>query len=270
MKYIDILKNLNIKLTDDKKFQMLKVKILDEFNYINDREKYNDEYSCPKFFHDIGVSNDGNYIIDIGDFISNETDFLTYLSYINLFIQILYEENQKYALTVLDRFKNKFDECNISYIIDKNNFLILPNEASELNENMIDGLCMLSNYPEVRKYGINCIAKYKTINENNINDFLDSLRKLLEIFFQKFFQNNKSLDDNNKKLKQYLMNNNISKILTTFNHTMIDLYDKYNNKEVKHNIKGDLIAAEYIMYETFNVIRFVLQISINSQNDTLN
>ena len=35
MKYIDILKNLNIKLTDDKKFQMLKVKILDEFNYIN-------------------------------------------------------------------------------------------------------------------------------------------------------------------------------------------------------------------------------------------
>ena len=137
----------------------------------------------------------------------------------------------------------------------------MPNDSAELNENMLHGLNLLKNYPEVREHGLKCISKCQTLNNDNINDFLDNLRKLLELFFQKFFNNDCTLDNNNKLLKQYLQNNNVSTIFATFNHTIIDLYNQYNNDNVKHHLKGDILAAKYIMYETFNIICFILDIS---------
>lgn len=260
MKYIDILQNLGVEISEEKRFNILKGKIFDIFLYINKKEMYNDEHFCQMFFSNIGIVHSGTYIKDLAYYIFNEKNYIIYLSYLNLFLNMLCDENKKYAEKVLERFKEIFDECKIMYFIDNNNFLILPNNSPELNTIIMTGLNMLKKYPDVREYGIKCINKCDILSEDNINDFLDNLRKLLEIFMQRFFNSDATLENNNKKLKKFLEENGVSTIFATFNYTIINLYNQYNNDNVKHHIKGDIKAAEYLMYETFNIIYFVLSI----------
>ena len=164
----------------------------------------------------------------------------------------------------------ELENLNIQYEIinDLDGSFIFPKGAKELDEALVSApLQWLSNYPQSRKQWISALKRYSEMNQDNVSETVDMFRKALEAFFQEFFGGSKSLENYKGDYGNYLKSHNIPKEISGNFETILQAYTYYINNYAKHHDKANINAAEYIMYQSGNIIRLLITLK---QSDTNN
>jgi len=78
--------------------------------------------------------------------------------------------------------------------------------------------------------------------------------------------NNKSLENQEKLLSEYLEQKNVPKELNNMYWKLIDYYAKYQNNYAKHEDKVDSSEIEFVIYLTGTFIRFLMTLE-DSKNE---
>jgi len=116
----------------------------------------------------------------------------------------------------------------------------------------------LSRYPNSLKLYDEAIGQFElNIFQRNL---LDNLRLSLELFLKSILNNEKSLENQQKDLGQYIKNNNYSKELNNMFLKLIDYYSKYQNEYIKHNDKVNKNEIEIIFDLTSLFMKFLIKI----------
>jgi len=108
--------------------------------------------------------------------------------------------------------------------------ILRPNINSDL---LKANLLELKEYPDAAKLYQSALDK---LNESRYErNLLDDLRLCLEIIIKKKLNNNKSIENQNENLGEYLKEKGISKELTNMLIKLLDYFTKYHNTYIKHN-----------------------------------
>ena len=141
--------------------------------------------------------------------------------------------------------------------IKKNNVIFYSKGAKLLDEKSVnDVLDWLISYPKVQKSLKSALEKYQ--NKIYQRNLIDDLRLSLELFFKEILNNNKSLENQEKTLSEYLEQKNVPKELKNMFWKLIDYYTKYQNNYAKHGDKVDSLEIEFMIYLTGTFIRFLM------------
>lgn len=193
-------------------------------------------------------------------FLSNDEQFKQLLFFIQLTL------NYTYDGTVLNEsLAEKFAEAmKISNIHAKILFIdglyqIYPLNTEFIDEPLvIDVLKWLDSYPNVKKYYLEAIQTER--NESNNRHIVDDLRLTLEKFFQKFFNNKKTLENQLSNIGNYLKRNNISTHISNTYEKLVEYYAKYNDDNAKHGDNINSVEIDFLIYLTGSFIRFFVLI----------
>jgi hypothetical protein len=192
-------------------------------------------------------------------FFSEENDFIKFIQYLQSIFWLDFDSEVKEELYL--GFK---EDIELSLLdiqikrIKRDNIIFYPKGAKLLDEKVVnDVLDWLISYPNVQKSFKSALEKYRdNIYQRNI---IDDLRLSLELLLKKILNNNnKSLENQEKPLSEYLEQKNVPKELNNMYWKLIDYYTKYQNNYAKHDDKVDSSEIEFIIYLTGIFIRFLM------------
>lgn len=124
-----------------------------------------------------------------------------------------------------------------------------------------DVLDFLKDYPKAHKELSEALKMF--INKKSYRDIVDKTRLALEIFLKQLLKNKKSLENQKDILNKYL-DNNIHKQIKSMFINILDLYEKLNNDNAKHDSNDFLeYEVEFLFYLVGNFIRLFMQIKPN-------
>ena len=113
------------------------------------------------------------------------------------------------------------------------------------------------------------MKSYADATQNTASDVADKFRKALETFFQEFFGGGRSLEKfiSDHTYEQYLDKCGVpSDMRDEFKNT-VNAYAKFINNNAKHHDKTELKVLEYLMYQTGNIMRFLITLKQEEQTD---
>lgn len=122
-------------------------------------------------------------------------------------------------------------------------------------------LIWLKDYPQSLKKFSESLRRYSNKTNDNPSVIADDFRKALEIFFQEFFGKSKSLENMKKDYGDYLKIKGMPTELANDFVLLLNCYTTYNNNYAKHHDRTSEKALEYIMYQTGNIIRLIIQLN---------
>lgn len=271
MEYIEYLKKLGIETNDEMNRKKLKNFIIIQLREFYEKYQYTkiNETVAKQFFKENCIAINMFHMLGVIQIFEMEEDIkkvlLYYSSFLNIIrccVDILYIESKVY-----DKMISEFDGILLKHKLqykllrDDDGVYLLPIIHTELDEKLIaEPMEWLEKYPTIRKQAIESLQIYYNSEDYEVADVVDRLRKLLEQFMQKYFNSKAALktliSDYGNKLK---VSGVSSEIASEF-EKMLNLYDMYNNNHAKHHRDAGDYDVEYIMYETFNIIRLLLQI----------
>ena len=125
-----------------------------------------------------------------------------------------------------------------------------------------DVLDFLKDYPKAHKELSEALKMF--INKKSYRDVVDKTRLALELFLKQLLNNKKSLENQKDILNKYL-DNNIHKQIKSMFINILDLYEKLNNDNAKHDSNEFLeYEVEFLFYLVGNFIRLFMQIKPKS------
>lgn len=154
------------------------------------------------------------------------------------------------------------DDLRIPYeiVTDNDGVFIFPKGAKELDEaNISIPFEWLKAYPTARNAMSTALRAYS--NKDNPSNTADLFRKALEAFCQEFLGSEKSLENLKSELGLFLKEIEIPQPLVSNFETTLQMYTNYMNSYAKHHDKTSEKYLEFIMYQTGNIIRFILSLA---------
>ena len=198
-------------------------------------------------------------------FNSNNRTIREFLSYYIFFVNCQNDnqaDSNRYTKEeLINLVCNCLKDTHIPYELKKeeNNYFIFPKGAEELDNALVsDVLIWLEEYPLSHKAFVKALKEYSKLTDDNISTVADLFRKALETFFKEFFDSSKSLENLKSEYGNYMKSKDIPNELRSNFETLLQSYTSFNNGYAKHNDKSSKDALEYIMYQTGNLIRFII------------
>ena len=265
MKWIDYREALGISFSDQDKKSMLDSKIEVLFEYISDVKNQKQEYVCRQYFSDVGERNPGTYYLwyRVKENILKNKDMLGLISHTIAFSNAAKKVGMvQMGDYVLEGLKTYLEDLKIDYEIlqDEDGCFIFPKGAKELDEGNINiPFEWLRRYPLARKAMENALRAYS--NKEPSSHVADLFRKTLETFAQEFFGRNASLENFKTVFGQFLKDRGVPKELAGNFETTLQMYTNYMNNYAKHHDRTERKFLEFIMYQTGNIIRFIISLS---------
>lgn len=204
--------------------------------------------------------------------VQHQTYFYDFLSCCVALVNSYPETEKEIKEALIKGILSSLDDCQISYdiITDEDGIFIFPKGAKELDDALVsEPLEWLKDYPKAYKAFVKALKDYANANSYNASDVADKFRKALETFFQEFFGGTRSLERyiDNHTYEQYLDKCDIpSDMRNEFKNTIIS-YSKFINNNAKHNDNTKLNILEYLMYQTGNIIRFLIKLKQEEKNN---
>lgn len=202
----------------------------------------------------------------------HEKFFASYLSYFVWFINCM--DTDGYRFWKKADCKNLLLRCledtHIPYdIMEENNkIFVFPKGAEELNIALVSQpLAWLSDYPKSHTAFIKALKQYSEVAPETASDVADLFRKALETFFQEFFSSEKSLENSKGFYGSYLKSRNVPAEISANLETLLQTYTNFMNGYAKHHNKAGLNILEYIMYQTGNIIRFLITLKQEEEKE---
>ena len=160
-------------------------------------------------------------------------------------------------LSDLDIFKDNEEVKKLkTQLFQRYNSLNIDNIETEIDTIIIKH--WLEQYPNSLKPYNEAIKQFElNIFQRNL---LDNLRLSLELLLKSILNNEKSLENQQKDLGQYIRNNDYSKELNNMFLKLIDYYSKYQNEYIKHNDKVNKNEIEIIFDLTSLFMKFLIKI----------
>lgn len=150
-------------------------------------------------------------------------------------------------------------ELKYSLLKDDNKYFVFPKGAQELDDALVsEPLEWLIEYPRTRKEWIEALKHYSHLTSDNASDIADKFRKVLERFFQEFFDKTQSLENLKSEYGKYMKAQGVPHELSNNLETLYQSYTNYMNGYAKHHDKTSKNVLEYIMYQTGNIIRLMI------------
>lgn len=197
--------------------------------------------------------------------VSADNSFKEFLFFLQLTLNYTYDGtilNQTLAERFAEAMKITNIPAKILYIDGL--YEIYPSTTPYIDEPLIiDVLTWLDGYPEVKKYYSEAINTERS--EKNNRHIVDDLRMSLEKFFQLFFENKKSIENQISNIGNYLKENKISPQISNTYKKLIDYYAKYNDENAKHGDNINSTEIDFLIYLTGSFIRFILLITEKSK-----
>lgn len=265
MKWIDYRAALGIGFSDSDKANMLSNKIVILFDELSSTRIPNEGDVCRRYFSDIGENNPSSHFAcyavrnsivkneDIRGLISHT------IAFSNAAKRIIVEPLGEYVFQKLVVF---LEELNIDYEVktDSEGCFIFPKGARELDEgNVNTPFEWLREFPTARKAMEKALRAYS--NMESASQVADLFRKALETFSQEFFDKPSSLENLKSAFGQYLKDKGVPRELASNFETTLQMYTNYMNGYAKHHDKTERRFLEFIMYQTGNIIRFIISLS---------
>ncbi|MCQ2416526.1 MAG: hypothetical protein MJ071_01790 [Oscillospiraceae bacterium] len=170
--------------------------------------------------------------------------------------------------TIFGGIKRALDDCHIRFRIlkDSDGIFIFPEGAKELDDALVsEPLEWLKSYPIAHKTFVTALQQYS--DGIFIRDVADNLRKALEAFLQEFLCNQKNLESNKNEICKYLGEQGVDAGISGLYQPLINTYKNINDRIAKHNDAVDKKLLEFILYQTGLLIRMVISIKTESEED---
>jgi len=199
-------------------------------------------------------------------FLSEECDFIKFIQYLQsiFWLDLDSKVNEELYLGFKEDIELSLLDIQIKRI-KGDNIIFYPKGARLLDNKVVnDVLDWLTSYPKVQKSFKSALEKYQDkIYHRNL---IDDLRLSLELLLKKILDNNKSLENQEKLLSEYLEQKNVPKELNNMYWKLIDYYTKYQNNYAKHEDKVDSSEIEFVIYLSGTFIRFLMTLE-DSKNE---
>lgn len=272
MKYVDYREKLGIGFNDADKTKMLFNKIIEFL------KKANNDYTL---LYTLFGNEDAVYLFsqmvgentcydDYRDIINSFRKETSIAGIISKFIVLVNISTPKGANFLIDLLKKYLESLNIPYelIKDEDGYFIFPKGAKELDYALVsEPLEWLSEYPQTQKEWIEALKVYANLTDDNASDVADKFRKALERFFQEFFGKTKSLENLKSEYGAYLKARGVPSEISNNFETLQKSYTDFMNNYAKHHNKTSRNVLEYIMYQTGNIIRLLITLKQEENND---
>lgn len=265
MKYVDYREKLGLGFNDKTKTTMFFNKI------IGFLKKVHGEYHIQKTLFDCDISysycqevGETTYYGDLRDVMESLGKENCIAGLISKFIVLVNLGTEKGSELLIDLLKKYIEELNIQYELIKDNdgFFIFPKGAKELDDALVsEPLEWLNKYPKTRAEFVQALKDYSNLTDDNASDVADKFRKALERFFQEFFGKNGTLENLKKEYGTYMKGKGVPAELSNNLEALLQAYTNFMNGYAKHHSKTNKNLLEYIMYQTGNIIRFVITLN---------
>ena len=272
MNFLDYRKSLGIAINDESKKQYFFTKIFNVLYDICDNDGImleDEEYfgfcnATGTQMHRGGIYGQGYSFIlkELEKHTKSIENFLPYyITFVNCLVNNSYRSyNHKEFYNLLC---NMLDQSQIPYEVKEDNdgYFIFPQGAKELDDSLVSqNLEWLKSYPHAREAFVKALRSYADQNDSNASEIADKFRKSLETFFQEFFKNEKSLENNKLEYGTYLKKHGVPAEISNNLESLFQAYTNYMNNYAKHHDKAGLNVLEYIMYQTGNIIRLLIRL----------
>jgi len=129
---------------------------------------------------------------------------------------------------------------------------------SEVSQEVVDDTRhWLESFSEVQKLYNHALEKYRGgVFERNV---LDDLRLSLELLLREVLSNDKSLDNQNPLLGQYLKDRGGSTEFRNMFRTLNSYYSNYQNEHVKHNDAVIEDEVEFVIEITSSFMKHLVR-----------
>lgn len=273
MKYIDYRERLGLGINDNEKFKMLKNKVDALLDVLNNTLTPTD-YRSPSFidyFLAVSEAPTRQSIDSVRHSLLNSKSLNELICKFIIFSNTIEKHlANKPIIKIIHNFlPTELKNLNIQYEIinDSDGSFIFPKGAKELDEALVSApLQWLSDYPNAHKQWVSALKHYSETTKDNVSETVDMFRKALEAFFQEFFSSEKSLENYKADYGSYLKSHNVPKEITGNFETIMQAYTNYINNYAKHHDKANINVAEYIMYQSGNIIRLLITLKQNEIN----
>ena len=272
MRYVDYREKLGLGFNDSDKTKMLLNKVIEFL------KKANNDYSLQEwlfgrndieylFCQEVGESTIHDNLYDIIISFQKEKCIAGIISKFIVLVNLGTVEGSK---ALIDLIKGYLESLNIPYelIEDEDGYFIFPKGAKELDDALVsEPLEWLSEYPQTQKEWIEALKVYSSLTDDNASDVADKFRKALERFLQEFFGKTKSLENLKSEYGAYLKARGVPSEISNNFETLQKSYTDFMNNYAKHHNKTSRNVLEYIMYQTGNIIRLLITLKQEENND---
>ena len=268
MTYQDYRKILGLNFSDEEKIKLFLAKAYIGFAESIELDNYLSAEEFNNFCFNAGIKVVPEYFSSyaerskvVFDFFKKETNdlnrFLYYFTILLNASKTNSPERKQWQKAI--SFWASESELAFEFLEDGEKVFILSRGAKELDDALVSQpLEWLKGYPLAHKAFIKALKDYSSATEETASEVADSLRKALETFFQEFFNNSKSLENYKSEYGDYLKSHGIpAEIANDFNK-LLDSFTNYNNNYAKHHDKSSINVLEYLLYQTGNIIRFLI------------
>lgn len=268
MTYQDYRKILGLNFSDEEKIKLFLAKAYIGFAESIELDNYLSAEEFNNFCFNAGIKVVPEYFSSyaerskvVFDFFKKETNdlnrFLYYFTILLNASKTNSPERKQWQKAI--SFWASESELDFEFLEDGEKVFILSRGAKELDDALVSQpLEWLKGYPLAHKAFIKALKDYSSATEETASEVANSLRKALETFFQEFFNNSKSLENYKSEYGDYLKSHGIpAEIANDFNK-LLDSFTNYNNNYAKHHDKSSINVLEYLLYQTGNIIRFLI------------
>ncbi len=277
MDFIDYRKKLGLGFTDKEKSKLFFTNVFNSLNIVLAQRWANigvDEYItfCQRTGVEINPNNCDTYssydrFKEIVTILNNRARNINeFLSYYMFLVNSLNEERfddwgREAFINVVE---NALTEAHIPFEVlkDKDGYFIFPKGAEELDDALVsEPLEWLHEYPKTRAEFVQALKDYSNLTDENASDVADKFRKALERFFQEFFGKNGTLENLKKEYGTYMKGKGVPAELSNNLEALLQAYTNFMNGYAKHHSKTNKNLLEYIMYQSGNIIRFIITLN---------
>ena len=268
MTYQDYRKILGLNFSDEEKIKLFLAKAYIGFAESIELDNYLSAEEFNNFCFNAGIKVVPEYFSSyaerskvVFDFFKKETNdlnrFLYYFTILLNASKTNSPERKQWQKAI--SFWASESELDFEFLEDGEKVFILSRGAKELDDALVSQpLEWLKGYPLAHKAFIKALKDYSSATEETASEVADSLRKALETFFQEFFNSSKSLENYKSEYGDYLKSHGIpAEIANDFNK-LLNSFTNYNNNYAKHHDKSSINVLEYLLYQTGNIIRFLI------------
>lgn len=288
MKWIDYRKRLGIGFSDEAKKKLFITRVnvwISNCHNIpySDKDEYKFSYEIGHVFlyqsgkySDFGTTSnyydfqeDKSNLRRVEHYLLSHSDSIEDLLSCLVVLYNKYDGLKVYKYQIYDDIIKILEDCDIAYEIinDEDGTFIFPKGAPELDSALInEPLQWLNEYPNSQRAFIKALKGYSNENMENASEVADLFRKALETFFQEFFNNNKSLEHMKSDYGSYMNNMKVPPELYNSFEKLLGLYAKFMNEYAKHHDRVCHSWLEFIMYQTGNLIRFMITLKKSEGN----
>jgi len=203
------------------------------------------------------------------EILTKPQDFLEFITSLQTLFWVLEKYNfleiKNFALEIKNAISIS-PGLNIEIGIRGNTITLYPSKAKELDEKLInETLLWLVEKPKVAKHFEQALTIYQNKEEAKYRNLLDNLRFSLEELLKDILHNEKTLENQEKILLNWLNQHDINQNIIGMYLELLKKFTFYQNNSVKHSEKWTFIEIEFIIYLTGSFLNFILEIERNEK-----